>query len=146
VLITEDLLQFADQLREGLGHIMSAGGMLSAQIIGGLPLPDHVVRVGVVGSRVVVVHSALHHQVPEADAPGKPAQVADLDVVLSEELEQLAALGVRDGEDLLAGDLGVVGAVGHGPRVVVAVEFAVHLDMLYDINKIISRASVTIDG
>lgn len=73
----------------------------------------------------MVEHPAFDHQVSEANASAETSQVIHLDIVPSEEVEQLVGLGVVDAEDVLAEDPGIVGAVGNGPGVEVAVESAV---------------------
>jgi hypothetical protein len=95
------------------------------QVVSGLPLPDHVLRGRVVGSRVVIEDPALNQQVSEADTSAKATQVLHSHIVPAEEVEKLGGLGVIDVEDLLAEDSGVVGAVGDGSGVEVAVEPAV---------------------
>lgn len=100
--------------------------MVRAEVIGGLPLPDHIVSGGIVGSGVMVEDPSLNQEIAELDAPGQSAQVFNLDVVLGEEVEQLVGLIVDDGQDLLPGDPGVVGPVRDGPRVVVAIESSEH--------------------
>ena len=94
----------------------------------------------------MVEHPTFDHQVSEADPATETSQVIHLDIVPSEEVEQLVGLGVVDVEDLLAEDRGIVGAVGDGPGVEVTIESAVAHRYVVSIYKFYSRMFSNSEG
>lgn len=110
-LFMHDALQLGQKLRETLNNDMAASWVVLVEVIGGLPLPDHVVCGRVVSAGVVVVLPALNQQVPEPDSPTEASEVFHLDVVPPEEIEQLVGLGIVDRDDVAAEKSGIVGAV-----------------------------------
>ncbi len=103
---------------------MGASGVIVGQVIGGLPLPDHVLSAGVVEISVVVEDSAFNQQVSKADSSAKATEILHSHIVSVEEVEKLGRLDVLDVEDFLAEDSGVVGAVGDGSGVEDAIKSA----------------------
>ena len=100
--------------------------MVRAEVIGRLPLPDHIISGGVVGSSVMVEDSPLNQKITELDTSGKSTQVFNLHVVLLEEVQQLVGLIVHDRQDLLSSYPWVVRPVRDGPGVVVAIKSSEH--------------------
>ena len=49
LLAIQDLLELIEQFGEGLRHYVGSGGVVLGQVVGRLPLLDHVVSGGVVG-------------------------------------------------------------------------------------------------
>ena len=125
-LSIEDLLQLVEQLIEGLSDVVGSSRMVRAEVIGRLPLPDHIISGGVVSSSVMVEDSPLNQKITELDTSGKPTQVFNLHVVLLEEVQQLVGLIVHDRQDLLSSYPWVVGPVRDGSVVAVAIEFSAH--------------------
>ena len=107
----QNVLQLSQQLRETLKNDVTASRVVLVEIIGRLPLPDHVIIGCVVCARVVVVLSALHQQITKSNAPAEAPEVLHLDVAPPEEIKQLVRLGIVDLDDILPQDSGVIGAV-----------------------------------
>ena len=126
VLPIEDLLQLVEQFIEGLSDVVGSSRMVRAEVIGRLPLSDHIISGGVVSSSVMVEDSPLNQEITELDTSGKSTQVFNLHVVLLEEVQQLVGLIVHDRQDLLSSYPWVVGPVRDGSGVVVAIESSEH--------------------
>lgn len=107
-LILQHPLQLHQQLVDVLRYVVGSSGVLLPQIIGGLPLVDEVLGVRVVEPVVVVEDSFPDFEVSKTDASGETAQVIDSDVVPPEEIEDLIGVGVRESENFLFGEAGVV--------------------------------------
>ncbi len=120
-MVGQHLLQLGEQLVDIFCCVVGAGGVLLAQVVGRFPLVDEVLRVSVVQSAVVVVDPLADLQVSETDASGQASEVVDGNAVLFEEVEHFVGVWVREGEDLLLGEPGVVAAVADGSGVVVTV-------------------------
>lgn len=125
-LLLDNLLKASKKLGESLEDCVSACWVLLGEIIGILPLSDHVVSAGVVGSRVVVIDSTFNEQISELDTSCESSQIVGVDLVLCEEFEDLVGFWITDVQDLRSGDSGVVGAVGDWSGVVVTVKLVVH--------------------
>lgn len=137
-LILKNPLKLVEQLVDVLGNEVSAGGVHLAEVVGRLPLVDEELAIGVVDAVVVIEDSFSDFEVSKTDAPGESSEVIDGDIVLPEEFEDSVGVGVRDGENFLFGEAGVVGAVAHGPGVVVAVKPVEEHDMSNKNNNILS--------
>lgn len=125
-LLLDNLLKASEELGESLEDCVGACRVLLGEVIGVLPLPDHVVSAGVVGGRVVVEDSTFNKQVSELDTSCESSQIVGVDLVLCEEFEDLVGFWIADVQDLRSGDSGVDGAVGDWSGVVVTVELVVH--------------------
>jgi hypothetical protein len=124
-LVLEHLRESLKQFGEALGDVVAASGVFLSEVVGVLPLMDVVVGVGVVHVVVVGVHPLADFQVPEPDAPAQSSQVLHFHPVVSEKLQDLVGVGVRDSEDILASDARVVRPVRNRPRVEVGVKSSV---------------------
>jgi hypothetical protein len=122
-LVIEYSGESVEEVGEGLGGEVGAGGVLVGEVVGLFPLVDVVFGVGVVGGGVVVEDAFSDLEIAEPDATFQASEVGDGGVVGAEEIEDLGGVGVVVGQHFLLGGRGVVGAVAHGAGVVVGVEF-----------------------
>ena len=122
----DDFPEFLEEGGEVLGDEVGADGVLLGEVVGGLPLVDVELAVSVVQGRVVGVGSLPHLQVSKADASRQSSEVISGDLELGQQGKGLGGLLVAEREYLLLLDAGVVGAVGHWPRVVEGVKSCVH--------------------
>lgn len=118
--VLQHLSELVEEFWEGLENKVGSSGVLLAKIVGLFPLVN-VVFIGDIIVIMVIV-SLSHFDIEESDAPGESSQVAYINILLAEVIENLDSLGVLDFQDLWLGDSSVVAAIADGSRVVVRVE------------------------
>ena len=121
-LIVDNFLKLSQQLPEIFGHKVSSNWMYLRKIIGGLPLMDVKLSVGIVETTVVIEYSSSHLQISKTNASGKSSQIINGLIVLSEKIKNLFSLRILDVKNFWFGQSGVIWAIGDRPWVIVAVE------------------------
>ena len=121
-LCIEYILKLSEQLIKIFSHIMSSNWVNVSQVVGGFPLMNVELSVGIVKSAIVIEYSSSNLQISKADTSGKSSQIINCLIICSEELKNLFSLSVLDVKNVRFGESGIVWAVGDRSGVVIAIK------------------------